>query len=97
MTLIGEAFSPGDDRGITALFAVLVMAAACRPFGYVWWTAGITVALTFRYEYFGQTGPEAFGHRLIGIAGGRPGPSRWGGTWRRGYLPWRLPIEVVGT
>lgn len=63
-------FSPGDDTGLVALFAAIVLAAAARPYGYVYWAAGITAALVFLYGYFEQSGIDLLGHRLLGILAG---------------------------
>lgn len=66
-TLASGMFSPGDNTALVLLFAMLAVAAAFRPFGYVYWAAGITAALSFLYGYFGQSGSDLLGHRLLGI------------------------------
>ena len=66
--LVG-AFGPADDRAIVAVFVVVALAAALRPFGYVWWAALVTAGLAFLYGYFGQ-GSELIARRLLGIAVG---------------------------
>ncbi|MDR1768285.1 MAG: FUSC family protein [Propionibacteriaceae bacterium] len=63
-------FKPGDAAALVALFAVMALAAALRPFGYAFWAAGMTACLVFLYGYFGQSGLDLLGHRLIGILAG---------------------------
>lgn len=69
-TWLASGLEPGDSRGLVAVFAILALSAALRPFGYLYWAAGITGALAFLYGYFGQGGADLLGHRLLGIAVG---------------------------
>lgn len=66
-TLLVGSLAPGDDTAIVAIFVILAIAGALRPFGYAFWAAGITAALAFLYGYFGQGGSEMLDRRLLGI------------------------------
>lgn len=68
--LVGGLFGAGDPTAPVVLFAILAVAAAIRPYGYVYWAAGITAALVLLYGYFGQSGIDLLGHRLLGILAG---------------------------
>jgi len=60
-------FSAGDATAVVVLFAVLALVAVARPYGYVYWAAGVTGSLVFLYGYFGQSSLDLLAHRLIGI------------------------------
>lgn len=68
--LVGGLFGAGDRAALVMLFATLAVAAAARPHGYVYWAAGITASLVLLYAYFGQSGIELLGHRLLGVIAG---------------------------
>ena len=60
----------GDSRSVVAIFVLIAIAAALRPFGYVYWAACVTAGLAFLYGYLGQGGLDQLGQRLIGITVG---------------------------
>ena len=66
-TVLSTWSSTGEATTLVALFATLAVAAAARAYGYVYWAAGITAALTFLYGYFGESASEMLGHRLLGV------------------------------
>jgi uncharacterized membrane protein YccC len=73
-TLLTGLLTTGNRASLVALFAILAVAAAVRPSGYGYWATGITVALAFLYGYFGESGADLLGQRLLGIlAGGAVG------------------------
>ena len=69
-TVLGGLFQTGSRTALVALFAVLALAAAARPYGYLFWSAGVTAALVFLYSYFGESGADLLARRLLGIAVG---------------------------
>ncbi|MCL2834451.1 MAG: FUSC family protein [Treponema sp.] len=69
-SLLAVNFPPGNSAEIAAIFAILVLAAFVREFGYIFWAVCIPAALVFLYSFFGQTGAELTAHlarRLLGI------------------------------
>jgi len=60
----------GDSRSVVAIFVLIGIAAALRPFGYVYWAACVTAGLAFLYGFLGQGGMSELGQRLIGITVG---------------------------
>jgi len=60
----------GDSRSVVAIFVLIGIAAALRPFGYVYWAACVTAGLAFLYGFLGQGGIAELGQRLIGITVG---------------------------
>jgi len=69
-TLFIGQLPAGDSRAVVAVFAVIALAAALRPFGYAYWAACITAGLAFLYAFLGESGPSLMAGRLLGIAVG---------------------------
>ena len=69
-TAVVGLWPAGDVRAIVVVFALIALAAALRPFGYVYWAACVTAGLAFLYGYLGQGGMGMLSHRLIGIVVG---------------------------
>ncbi|MHC3471922.1 FUSC family protein [Streptomyces sp. 7R007] len=55
---------------VALMFAILAVALWLRPFGYAYWAAGITCALSLLLGYFGQNAQSLLPTRLEGIAVG---------------------------
>jgi len=66
-TAVVGLWPAGDVRAIVVVFVLIALAAALRPFGYVYWAACVTAGLAFLYGYLGQGGMDVLTHRLIGI------------------------------
>jgi len=69
-TVLVSLWPPGDTRSVVAIFVVIAVAAAVRPFGYVYWAACVTAGLSFLYGYLGEGGMDTLTRRLAGIAVG---------------------------
>jgi len=69
-TAVVGVWPAGDSRAIVVVFCLIALAAALRPFGYVYWAACITAGLAFLYGYLGQGGMDMLSRRLLGIAVG---------------------------
>ena len=57
----------GDARSVVAVFGLIALGSALRPFGYVYWAGCVTAGLSFLYGYLGQGGMDVLSRRLLGI------------------------------
>jgi len=66
-TVLVGLWPAGDARAIVVVFCLIALAAALRPFGYVYWAACVTAGLAFLYGFLGQGGMDMLSRRLMGI------------------------------
>jgi Fusaric acid resistance protein-like len=67
-TAVGAAAMPGPVAGTLLILAVLGAGMALRPYGYAWWAAAMTAALSLLYGLLGQpSGLDLLGERLLAI------------------------------
>jgi hypothetical protein len=69
-SLLAGTFPPGDRAGIVAIFAALTVGTWLRTYNYAYWAACVTAMLSLLYGYFGESGTEVLGERLLCITVG---------------------------
>jgi fusaric acid resistance family protein len=62
--------APGNRLVLVALFAVMAVALALRPYGYGFWAAGVTAMVALLHAYYGDAGTALLGERLLGVVVG---------------------------
>jgi hypothetical protein len=70
-TVVATAIGVGVPRGhlvvIAVLFAVMAVSLVLRSRSYAWWAAGVTAMVALLHAYYGETGADLVGERLLGV------------------------------